>query len=67
MIKDTRKHLALAKETYLNHFKEATKIGSLMIIGGIQAFLHGLCPGILKKSASSKIKELYNVVSKRSQ
>ena len=65
MIKDSKEHLISVNETYFQHLKEATMIGLLMIFGGIQALLHGLFPGILRKSASDKIKDLHNTVSKR--
>ena len=34
-----------------------------MIIGGFQAILHAIIPGILTKSASEKIKKLYEYAS----
>jgi len=37
-----------------------------MILGGFQAILHAIIPGILKKSASDKIKKLYEFVADRS-
>ena len=66
MIKDSKEHLDLTNETYIQHFKFATCVGLSMIYGGIQALIHALYPGILTKSASSKIKKLYNLVSGRS-
>ncbi len=65
MIKDSKDHLIAANETYFQHFKVATIIGWTMIVGGFQALLHGLCPGILSTSASDKIKDLYSKVSNR--
>ena len=46
--------------------KRKKKIGFEMIIGGFQAIIHALIPGILKKSASNKIKKLFEIVSNRS-
>ncbi len=66
MIKDSKDHLNEANETYIKHFKIAFKIGFTMIFGGIQALLHAIIPGILRKSASEKIKKLYEYVSGRS-
>ena len=66
MIKDSKDHLKKANETYIKHLIAAFKIGITMIIGGFQAILHALIPGILKKSASDKIKKLSNIVSDRS-
>jgi len=65
MIKDSKHHLNAANETYIKHFKSALKIGFTMILGGFQAILHGIIPGILTKSASDKIKRLYEFVSIR--
>ena len=65
MIKDSKEHLNKANESYIQHFKAAIRIGFIMIIGGFQAILHAIIPGILTKSASEKIKKLYNFVSDR--
>ena len=66
MIKDSKDHLILANETYTQHFRKATLIGLIMIVGGFQALLHALCPGILRTSASDKIKDLHDKVLDRS-
>ena len=63
MIKDSKKHLDLTNETYIQHFKFATCIGLTMLYGGMQAIIHAICPGILTKSASTKIKKLYGLLS----
>ena len=65
MIKDSKEHLTAAQESYYKHFKVAIKIGFTMIIGGIQAIFHAFLPGILKTSASDKIKKLFEYVHKR--
>ena len=65
MIKDSKKHLNDANETYIQHLIAAFKLGFIMIIGGFQAILHAIIPGILKKSASDKIKKLYEFVADR--
>ena len=66
MIKDSKEHLNETKETYKEHLYIGLKIGFTMIIGGFQAIFHALIPGILTKSASNKIKRLYEIVSYRS-
>ena len=63
MIKNSKEHLDLTNETYIQHFKFATCIGLTMIYGGIQAMIHAIYPGILTKAASTKIKKLYSLVS----
>ena len=66
MIKDSKQHLTDANETYIQHFNAALKIGFTMVFGGFQAIIHAIIPGILKKSASNKIKKLYDYVANRS-
>ena len=66
MIKDSKEHLDLTNETYVQHFKFATCVGIIMIYGGIQALIHAIYPGMLTKAASTKIKKLYSLVSGRS-
>ena len=65
MIKDSKEHLDLTNETYIQHLKFATCIGISMIYGGIQALIHAIYPGILTKAASTKIKKLYSLISGR--
>ena len=66
MIKDSKEHLDLTNETYIQHFKFATRFGITMIYGGVQALIHAIYPGILTKAASTKIKKLYSLVSGKS-
>ncbi len=65
MIKDSIKHLQETNETYIQHLKIALKIGFTMILGGLQGILHAIIPGILKKSASNKIKKLFEIITNR--
>ena len=66
MIKDSKEHLDLTNETYIQHLKFATCVGITMIYGGIQALIHAIYPGILTEAASSKIKKLYSLVTDKS-
>jgi hypothetical protein len=66
MIKNSKEHLNLTNETYIQHLKFATCIGICMIYGGIQALIHAIYPGILTKAASTKIKKLHSLISGRS-
>ena len=66
MIKNFKEHLNLTNETYFQHFKFATSVGLTMVYGGIQAIIHAVYPGILTKTASTKIKKLHSLVSGRS-
>ena len=63
MIKNSKEHLDLTNETYIQHFKVATCVGLSMIYGGVQAIIHAIYPGTLTKAASTKIKKLYSLVS----
>ena len=63
MLKNSKEHLDLTNETYIQHLKFATCIGISMIYGGLQALIHAIYPGILTKAASTKIKKLYSLVS----
>ena len=63
MLKDSKEHLDLTNETYIQHLKFATCIGISMIYGGLQALIHAIYPGILTKAASTKIKKLYSLLS----
>ena len=63
MIKDSKEHLDLTNETYVQHFKFAIGVGIYMVYGGIQAIIHAIYPGILTRAASTKIKKLYSLVS----
>ena len=63
MIKNSKEHLNLTNETYIQHFKFATCVGLTMVYGGIQAIIHAIYPGILTRAASTKIKKLYSLVS----
>ena len=47
MIKDSKEHLDLTNETYIQHFKVATCVGLSMIYGGVQAIIHAIYPGML--------------------
>ena len=66
MIKDSKEHLDLTNETYIQHFKVAACVGLSMIYGGVQAIIHAIYPGILTKAASTKIKKLYSLILGRS-
>ena len=53
MIKNSKEHIDLTNETYIQHFKFATCVEISMIYGAIQAIIHALYPGILTKAVSS--------------
>ena len=67
MIKQSKKHLTDANESYLIHMLMAIKISTGLLNASIKAFIHALIPALFKKSASIKIKELYLFIEKRKQ
>ena len=65
MIKNSKKHLSDADESYLQHMIAALKISYQLLIASLQAFFHSIVPAFFTKSASSKIKELYFFIENR--
>lgn len=55
------KHLKENNISYIKHLKFAFYIGFSMIISGFGCIIHGLFPFLFEKTASSKIKQLYNI------
>ncbi len=64
MIKDSRNHLNEINETYIQHMVVAFKIGIMMLLTGIICLIHGLIPGLFKKTASSQITKMHEIVSR---
>ena len=64
MIKDSQKHLNEINETYFQHMSIAFKIGFTMLITGIFCIIHGLIPGLFKKTGSNQITKMYEIVSR---
>jgi hypothetical protein len=64
MIKDSQKHLNEVNETYFQHMFIAFKIGFTMLITGIFCIIHGLIPGLFKKTGSNQITKMYEIVSR---
>jgi hypothetical protein len=65
MIKNSKKHLRDARESYLEHMRAALKISSQLLIASLQAFFHSIIPALFTKSASSKIKVLHLFIENR--
>ena len=65
MIKNSKKHLRDAKESYFQHMGAALKISLQLLIASLQALFHSIIPAFFTKSASSKIKELYLYIENR--
>ena len=65
MIKNSKKNLRDARESYLEHMRAALKISSQLLIASLQAFFHSILPALFTKSASSKIKVLHLFIENR--
>jgi hypothetical protein len=64
MIKDSKEHLDEVDETYFQHMTLAFKVALRMIVTGIICFIHGLIPGLFKKTGSNQIAKMHEMVSR---
>ena len=64
MIKDSKEHLNEVNETYFQHMWIAFKIGFTMLVTGVFCLIHGLIPGLFKKTGSNQIAKMYEIVSR---
>ena len=64
MIKYPQEHLNEVNETYLQHMRIAFKIGFTMLVTGVFCLIHGLIPGLFKKTGSNQIAKMYEMVSR---
>ena len=64
MIKDSQKYLNGVNETYFQHMRIAFKIGFTMLVTGVFCLIHGLIPGLFKKTGSNQIAKMYEMVSR---
>ena len=64
MIKDSQAHLNEVNETYLQQMQTTFKIGFTMLVTGFFCFIHGLIPGLFKKTGSNQIAKMYEMVSR---
>ena len=64
MIKDSKEHLNEINETYFQHMAVAFKIAINMLLTGVICLIHGLIPGLFKKTASNMIVKMHEIVSR---
>ena len=62
MIKNSQKHLNEVNETCLRHIRIAFKIVFTMLVTGFICLIHGLIPGLFKKTGSNQIAKMYEMV-----
>ena len=65
IIKKSQNHLKNTDENYFQHMSAALKISIQLFIGSIMAIIHALVPSLFTTSASSKIKQLNQLIEKR--
>ena len=64
MIKDSQENLNEVNVTYHQHMRIAFKIGFTMLVTGVFCLIHGLIPGLFKKTGSNQIAKMYELVSR---
>ena len=64
MIKDSQEHLNDVNETYFQHIRIAFKIGFTTLVTGVFCLIHGLILSLFKKTGSTQIAKMYEMVSK---
>ena len=64
MIKDSQENLNEVNETYPQHMLIAFKIGITMLVTWVFCLIHGLIPGLFKKTGSNQIAKMYELVSR---
>ena len=64
MIKNSQEHLNEVNETCFHHMRIAFKIGFTMLVTGVFCLIHGLIPGLYKKTGSNQIAKMYEMVSR---
>ena len=64
MIKDSQENLNEVNETYQQNMGIAFKIGFTMLVTGVFCLIHGLIPGLFKKTSSNQIAKMYELVSR---
>jgi len=64
MIKDSQEHLNEDNETYFQHMRITLKIVITMLVTGVFCLIHGLIPGVFKKTCSNQITKMYEMVSR---
>ena len=64
MIKNSQEHLNEDSETYFQHMRITFKIGITLLVTGVFYLIHGLIPGLFKKTGRNQITKMYEMVSR---
>lgn len=67
MIRSSRKHLAEAGETYLEHLRFAVTVAALMIGAGLACLIHALVPALCQRTCSSTLEQVRSLLTDRSR
>jgi len=65
MLRVSRKHLAEAGESYLEHMRFAATVGVLAIGAGLACLLHALIPGVCPRTCSRTVALLQELFADR--
>jgi hypothetical protein len=63
----SKRHLAGAGETYLEHFAVAAGLASSLILSGLGCLIHAIFPGLLRTWASDSVESLHARLRSRRQ
>ena len=64
MIINSKEYLNEINETYIKHMAVAFKIAINMFLTSVICLIHGLIPGLFKKTASNMIVKMHEIVSR---
>lgn len=67
MIRGSRKHLVDTGESYGEHLRFASRVGTLAILGGLACFAHALVPAFFPKTGSTAIRRLNQLIDDRAR
>jgi hypothetical protein len=59
MLRKIKRHLDSVEENYFQHMFHAFGYGAKMILGGLGAIAHAICPAIFQTTASRTVAELH--------
>jgi hypothetical protein len=66
LIRSNRLHLSQAGESYLEHMRFASAVGSMLVAAGVACLIHAIVPGICRDTASRTIRCLDGLIKDRS-
>ena len=67
MLQSTRDHLQEAGESYFEHLRFAALVGAMLVGAGVACLLHGLLPGLCRRTASGIVRQVCHLMSDRTQ